>query len=418
MPRGKSYRRSQASKRRMAERWTVDIEPQHGTGYRHAVLKWPISPLTGRSHKLVIPAESPDKKFVLLVGASHLRAIADGFVKMPEGGLDFGVMSTPGGAAADLRTEVLNAAVPRTPDAVCLMAPSNNLTASRTISEAGADFGRLLASACSRWPKVFVLDFPPRLNMEVLQQDLLRQEFHRVAARMGVKYWSIADHFPLDCLELWSRDGVHLSDSEGMEILVQLLWSAAYQQLETAAPKPAVPPRTSPPRFSPKVVVKGEVIVSRPQPNPFEWTLVGQGRKRCQPGELEQSCGAPKRRTVQQQVLKECFIPLTPVRFSSAMLDAMDQVVPADLCSPVESAAVPEGKKVEATPGVVEASSEPSPGRAVKVSVEEEVGGGNTERCGAVFKAITCQCCESGCEGGGFRYAAHTKIRQRTVGFD
>ncbi|XP_071376104.1 uncharacterized protein [Centroberyx affinis] len=304
MPRGKGYRRSQAAKRREAERRTVDVEPQQGTGYRHAVRKWPISSLTGRSHKLVVPVESPDKKFVLVVGDSHLRAIADGFVKMPEGGLSFGVMSTPGAAAADLRTEVLNAAVPRTPDAVCLLAPSNNLTASRTVGEAGADFARLLASVCSRWQTVFVLDFPPRLNIEVGQQELLRQEFHRVAARMGVKYCYVAEHFPLNRLELWSRDGVHLSDSEGMEVLVQLLWIFAYQQLETPAPTPVVPPRASPPRFSPKVVVKGEVSVPRPPPNPFEWTVVGGSRKKPKV-EQQKKASASKRRLAEKQAQKE-----------------------------------------------------------------------------------------------------------------
>lgn len=79
-----------------------------------------------------------------------------------------------------------------------------------------------------------------------------------------------------------------MSDSDGMQILAQLMWTSAYQHLErisaeqhleTPAPKPQVPARASPPRFSPKVVVKGEVIVPRPPPNPFEWTLVGPGKK-------------------------------------------------------------------------------------------------------------------------------------------
>lgn len=34
--------------------------------------------------------------------------------------------------------------------------------------------------------QVFVLDFPPRLNVEVALQDFMRQEFRRVAARMGM----------------------------------------------------------------------------------------------------------------------------------------------------------------------------------------------------------------------------------------
>ncbi|XP_036947925.1 uncharacterized protein LOC119016128 isoform X2 [Acanthopagrus latus] len=71
MPRGKSFRRSEAAKRRMAGRRTADVEPQQpanasvsqsGTGQRHAVRQWPKSLLTGRQHKLVLPCESPGKK--------------------------------------------------------------------------------------------------------------------------------------------------------------------------------------------------------------------------------------------------------------------------------------------------------------------------------------------------------------------
>lgn len=79
----------------------------------------------------------------------HLRGIVDRFVKMPEGGLSFGVMSTPGVSAAELRVEVHNVIRPWTPDAVCLLAPSNNLTVLLA-----ADFKKLLTTVCSSWPKV------------------------------------------------------------------------------------------------------------------------------------------------------------------------------------------------------------------------------------------------------------------------
>ncbi|XP_040905185.1 uncharacterized protein LOC121189298 [Toxotes jaculatrix] len=168
-----------------------------GTGRRHHVQKWPVSSLTGRQHKLVIPDESPDKQFVLLVGDSHLRAIADGFVEMPGTRHCFGVMSTPGATAADLRIEVMNAVLVRSPDAVCLLAPSNNLTARTTVDESSADFARLLYTVCSRWEKVCVIDFPPRLNVPMDLQELLRKEYHRVAVSMGISAANLPKKLPV-----------------------------------------------------------------------------------------------------------------------------------------------------------------------------------------------------------------------------
>ncbi|XP_033994387.1 uncharacterized protein LOC117497558 [Trematomus bernacchii] len=357
MPRGKSSRRSQAAKLRVAgtrvghqQPGNASFAPAGGTGNRHRVQKWPISSLTGRQHKMVIPAESPDKEFVLLVGASHLRSIVDGIVKMPEGRFSFGAMSTPGACATQLRTEAANAVLPRTPDAVCVMAPSNNLTSSRTITEAGEDFAELLATARSRWPNVFAMDFPPRLTVDPDYQDMMRQEFRRVAARMGVKYTPLAEYFPFKELDLWSRDGVHLSDSAGMPILVGSIWNATYMQLVPAEPKPSpVVHRRSPParRVTPRVIVKGEVAKS-PQLDPSKWTVFGQGRKRSQHDEPEQSIDALKEAgTVQQEEVEESYLPLTPVWFSSAMLVEMDKISPSHLPGPDEcTSPVPTPQKV------------------------------------------------------------------------
>ncbi|XP_060772748.1 histone-lysine N-methyltransferase PRDM9-like [Neoarius graeffei] len=304
-----------------------EVRARRGTGFRHRVWRWPISKLTGRSHKLVIPPESPDKKFILIVGDSHLRSIADGFTVMPEGKFSFGVLSTYGAHAAQLRTEVLHANVPRSPDAVCVLAPSNNLTASRTIDEAAVDYASFLTAVRSRWPEVFVLDFPPRLQEDETYQVLLRQEYHRVTARMGVRYFSVAEHFPLTRLDLWSRDGIHLSDREGMGILTQLLWTATEQFLETPPPPPV----------SPKLVVKREVRAPL-SPDPFQWKVVGQSSKLQVPGQAS---------LAQQQ--EESFLPLNPVWFSSMILRAMEEVSPSQL-SGVEDCKSPPARKKVASP--------------------------------------------------------------------
>ncbi|XP_070688714.1 uncharacterized protein [Pempheris klunzingeri] len=358
-----SYRRSVAAKRRLAERVTVDVTFQQpdatsarrGTGKRQRPKKWPTSFLTGRSHKLVIPPEVPGNKFVLVVGDSHLRAIADGIVPIPGKDMSFGIMSTPGGAARDLRKELVHAALPRCPDAVCLLAPSNNLTASKTVTEAGADFADLIASACSRWPKVFVLDFPPRLTTEPALQEVLRNEFCSVARRMGVKYFSAAEHFPLTHLNMWSRDGVHLSDDVGMPILAQLMWWSSYTTLDETSSKPVTPPKPWVPKFSPKVVVRGEKPAARPPADPFAWTIVGRGEKRCERGSPVES-----------------FIPSSPVLFSADMLDAMDVLVPADCTSAESVDSVSFATKVDGASDAVEAPAELSPASPADIAVDED----------------------------------------------
>ena len=98
-------------------------------------------------------------QFVLLVGDSHLRAIVDGFVTMPVGGISFGVLSVPGAKAAEMCTEVQCLSLPRTPEAVCILAPSNDLTPSRSLAQSAADFRALLSSACAAWPNVSLFLF-------------------------------------------------------------------------------------------------------------------------------------------------------------------------------------------------------------------------------------------------------------------
>ncbi|KAK0139609.1 hypothetical protein N1851_023518 [Merluccius polli] len=205
MPRGKSFRRSVAARRREAVRAEVkhlppspEFVPGCGTGTRSRLRQYPVF-VSGKTHKLVVPAHSVDKKFVLVVGDSHLRTVADGTVMMPKGNLSFGIMTTPGASACHLRTELLHATV-------------------------------------------FVLDFVPRLSVAPELQKHMSREFHSVAKSMGIAYYSTFEYFPFRQLHLWVRDGVHLSDVEGMGILTQLLWHAAYMQLEVPAPAP----RTSP----------------------------------------------------------------------------------------------------------------------------------------------------------------------------
>ncbi|XP_075336653.1 uncharacterized protein LOC142397195 [Odontesthes bonariensis] len=338
MPR--TSRRSQAARRR-AEALPVqrigvptpssDFVGRRGTGRRHKANEWPISEHTGRRHKLVIPDGSLDKKLVLVIGASHLRSLADGIVKMQGGFVSFGFMSTPGADADQLRKEVEKVVLPRRPDAICVFAPSNNLTSSINHQEAGRAFKLYLEAVREHCTKVFCIGMIPRLTESMEKQELFQQEYHRVSANLKMPFYSIAEDFPLSRVDLWSYDGIHLDDNKGMRILSDRIWVFAHQFLELSAPKPlatsqaAVPYK---PRFVPRVVVKGVERV--PRPPPPEWTTVRYGRKRSHSGESDSD--SPMERVVPDKiatpVLKECYIPLNPVRFSPELLVAMEKVSP------------------------------------------------------------------------------------------
>uniref|UniRef100_A0A3Q3MHN2 Uncharacterized protein n=1 Tax=Mastacembelus armatus TaxID=205130 RepID=A0A3Q3MHN2_9TELE len=315
MPRGKGFRRSLAARKRRAEQLDVPLLPP---------------PLSARTETIT------RMLFVLIVGDSHLRSVVDGVVPMPECRMSFGISSTPGACARELQRELAETVLPRDPSLVCLLAPSNNLTASRTVDEAAAEFGHLLAYICSRWHKVCVLDFPPRLAAEVEVQTLLSQAYHRVSARM-VHYYSTAEHFPRNCLELWSRDGVSTMSCY-LCVCVSLCASASGRVLQPGAletPAPMAPvapgPTRSTRRASPKVVVTGPLPV--PRPSPSEWTVVGQGK-----------------------VETVFSIPLSPVLFSPAMLVEMEKISPSHLGSVDCTSSFPAGKKVNFISNFVKSS--------------------------------------------------------------
>ncbi|XP_036978667.1 ras and Rab interactor 3-like isoform X2 [Acanthopagrus latus] len=156
---------------------------------------------------------------------------------------------------------------------------------------------------------------------------------------MGLRYFSAEEYFPRTRLDLWSRDGVHLSDREGMGILTQLLWASTEQFLETPPPPPPPPvsPTPSQPlrKVSPKLVVKGEGRAPL-SPNPFQWKVVGQSSKPQVPGPA----------SVAQQQEKESFLPLNPRWFSCTTLSAMEEVSPSQLSDVVDVPSPPARKKV------------------------------------------------------------------------
>ncbi|XP_036000363.1 uncharacterized protein LOC105926799 isoform X1 [Fundulus heteroclitus] len=331
---------------------STPLGSRRGTGHRHRVMQWGYSRVTRRRRKFVLLAEAPEKKFALLVGDSHLRAIVDGFVTMPGSTFSLGVLSSPGASADELRREVLDAVLPRTPDVICLLAPSNNLSSSRTFQEAGRDFDSLLRTVSNLCANVVVLDFPPRLVVEESEQALLRQEYSCVAIKRSVRYLPVTEHFPLSHLDLWSKDGVHLSDTPGMEVLAELLWAAICSQLEFSAPVSASLPLSAfPPASASRYTVSAppsSVSASRPLPasppvsaeRPLPRLVVDgkvPARSASDPFPCQKTLhnvqggdGSPRStlRTVDQEGdLLDLSIPLNQVWYSPKVLKDMDLIL-------------------------------------------------------------------------------------------
>lgn len=92
---------------------------------------------------------------VLVVGDSQLTALACGVETIPEGRVSFGFLCIQKATISDLKTEVIHANFPWTPDAVCVCVPVCNVK--QAIPQAVQDFDALLAAVCYRWPKVCLL---------------------------------------------------------------------------------------------------------------------------------------------------------------------------------------------------------------------------------------------------------------------
>ncbi|CAJ1053305.1 LOW QUALITY PROTEIN: uncharacterized protein LOC114463422 [Xyrichtys novacula] len=163
-------------------------------------------------------------KFILIVGSSHLRPFVNGVVPLPEGRMLFGFMSTPGACADELTIEM-----------------------------------------------VIVYDFPPRLNHPLDHQELLRQEFRRVAARMGPS--QLRREHLLDAMEKISPSQLPnpvLHDDEGRALCVQSPAEPKTTEVppatEVTSPEVALE-KVAELQTTPGVVTVNTATLSAPQPD-------------------------------------------------------------------------------------------------------------------------------------------------------
>ncbi|KAG8013680.1 hypothetical protein GBF38_022163 [Nibea albiflora] len=170
-------------------------------------------------------------------------------------------------------------------------------------------------------------------------------------ASQGVPYHHIAENFPLQQRDLWTNAADrHLAEPE--------------------PPVPAVPTCPYRPRFATQVVVKGHEPQPRPAANPDGWVTVVRGQKCSLP---EDELAALDDQVVQKKVvLKVCFIPLTPVRFSPALLHAVEKTSPSFLPSPEVDTAVPVRIQVDTVVSDVEVFFVVTPSSGASMPVVDE----------------------------------------------
>ncbi|KAK7940387.1 hypothetical protein WMY93_003713 [Mugilogobius chulae] len=252
MPSTKTSCRSTAAKLRRQKQLEKQQVTQQGTSHKELNRVWDSVTVSGtqeegekKNHKLFVPDEDPEKKFVLFVGDSHLQTLAFHEKSFPESCLSFGFSCTPEATAKHLQrvlSEDGKKLADKKPDLLCLLAPSN-IPCNTTFKNAVEIFEGLLCSA---------KEFCSQLGYNY--QIALSQAYHRVAAIYGITYHPIGDHFCRNNRKLWNEKGTHLSDDHGLQILMDQVWTACYRMLElspSCAPK--LPFRTySKPRRSPR----------------------------------------------------------------------------------------------------------------------------------------------------------------------
>ncbi|KAM4535374.1 uncharacterized protein V3H82_025150 [Fundulus diaphanus] len=137
-------------------------------------------------------------------------------------------------------------------------------------------------------------------------------------------------------LHLWSRDGVHLSDDDGMKILNKAIYEASHEQIHKPTAETEMMPTMScsPPKMLEqvpkptaekvsKLLCTPEVPVVAPQ-DPFEWNIVGSHNKTFPTSSKQESCTSPKRvlhLKVEEQM--DFSVELNPKWFDGEMLEIL-----------------------------------------------------------------------------------------------